>query len=100
MINKGGDDCLKIKAHVFITGRVQGVYFRYKTRDEAKKYGVNGWVRNLPDGRVEAVFEGEKGDVDKLVDFAGKGPSAAKVLDIDVEWQDYSGEFEDFEVRY
>ena len=89
-----------VSAHVFITGRVQGVYFRYKTRDEAKKFDVKGWVRNLPDGRVEAVFNGNKENVEKLVDFAGKGPSGAKVLDVDVTWQDYSGEFEKFEVRY
>lgn len=88
-----------VSAHVFITGKVQGVYFRYKTRDEAKKCDVNGWVRNLPDGRVEAIFEGNKEDVDKLIDFAGKGPSGAKVLDVDVNWQDYSGKFEDFKVE-
>jgi acylphosphatase len=91
---------LHVKAHVLITGKVQGVYFRYKTRDEAKKYGVNGWVRNLPDGRVEAVFEGNKENVDELIDFAGKGPSGAKVLDVNVNWQDYSGEFKDFKVIY
>jgi len=50
---------LQVKAHVFITGRVQGVFFRSKTKNEAKKYGVNGWVRNIHDGRVEAVFEVE-----------------------------------------
>lgn len=91
---------MKVKAHVIITGRVQGVFFRSKTRYEAKKYGVNGWVRNLPDGRVEAIFEGEKEDVDKLIDFAGKGPSGAKVQDLDIKWMDYSGEFKNFEIHY
>ena len=97
-----GDDILKskVRAHVFITGRVQGVFFSYKTRDEAKKHGVTGWVRNLPDGRVETIFEGRKEDVDKLIDFAGKGPSGAKVVDLNIEWQDYSGEYTDFDVRY
>ncbi len=96
-----GDDILKskVRAHVFITGRVQGVFFRYKTRNEAKKHDVTGWVRNLSDGRVEAVFEGNKEDVGKLIDFAGKGPSGAKVLDLNVKWQDYSGKFNDFEVE-
>lgn len=89
-----------VSAHVFITGKVQGVYFRYKTRDEAKKYGVNGWVRNLPDGRVEAIFEGNNEDVDKLIDFVGKGPLGAKVLDVDVNWQGYGEEFNDFKVYY
>lgn len=91
---------MRVKAHVIITGRVQGVFFRSKTRNEAKNYNVRGWIRNLPDGRVEAIFEGEKEDVDKLVDFAGKWPLGAKVLDLDVEWQNYSGEFKDFEVCY
>ena len=61
---------------------------------------MSGWVRNLPDGRVEAIFEGEKENVDKLIDFAGKGPYGAKVRNLDVKWQDYSKEFGDFEVRY
>jgi acylphosphatase len=89
-----------VSAHVFITGKVQGVYFRYRTRDEAKKYGITGWVRNLPDGRVEALFNGNKENVDKLIAFAGKGPSGAKVIDVDVKWQEYSGEYSDFEVYY
>ncbi|MCZ3373908.1 MULTISPECIES: acylphosphatase [Methanobacterium] len=91
---------MQVKAHVFITGKVQGVYFRYKTRDEAKKYGITGWVRNLPDGRVEALFNGNKENVDKLIAFVGKGPSGAKVMDVDVKWQEYGGEFSDFEIRY
>jgi acylphosphatase len=91
---------LKVKAHVIISGRVQGVFFRGKTRNEAKKYKVNGWVRNLADGRVEAVFEGEKADVDKLISFTGKGPSGAKVRDLDIKWMDYNGEFNDFQIHY
>ena len=89
---------MKVKAHVVVSGRVQGVYFRGNTRSEAKKYGVNGWVRNLPDGRVEAVFEGEKEDVDKLIDFARKGPSHAQVTDLSLDWLDYKGEFSDFQM--
>lgn len=61
-----------IKAHVIVSGRVQGVYFRGNTRNEAQKYGGNGWVRNLPDGPFEAV-EGEKDDVDKAIEFVKKG---------------------------
>ena len=91
---------MKVGAHVFITGMVQGVFFRSKTRNEAKNHGVTGWVRNLSDGRVEVVFEGSKDNVNKLIDFVGKGPSGAKVLDLNVKWQNYSGEFKDFEVRY
>ncbi|MEL7671386.1 acylphosphatase [Methanobacterium sp.] len=88
-----------VSAHVFITGKVQGAYFRYRTRDEAKKHGVTGWVRNIPDGRVEAVFNGNKENVNKLIDFAGKWPSGARVLNVDVNWQDYNEEFGDFEVE-
>lgn len=91
---------MKVKAHVIVTGRVQGVYFRGNTRDEAKKQGVNGGIRNLPDGRVEAIFEGEKEDVDKLIDFVSKGPSHAKVTDLEVDWRDYKGEFTDFRICY
>jgi acylphosphatase len=91
---------LKVGAHVFITGRVQGVFFRSKTRNEAKNHGVTGWVRNLPDGRVEAIFEGNKENIEKLIDFVGKGPSGAKVTDLKINWQDYNGKFNDFEVRY
>ena len=69
------NDNLMVSAHVFITGKVQGVYFRYRTRYEAKKHGVTGWVRNFLDGKVEVAFNGNKENVDKLIDFAGKGPS-------------------------
>lgn len=82
---------LKVKAHVLISGRVQGVYFRLKTRNEAKKYDVTGWVRNLPDGRVEAVFEGEKDNVNRLITFSKIGPPGAKVSDLSVEWDEYEG---------
>lgn len=91
---------MKVKARVIVSGRVQGVYFRGNTRDEARKYAVNGWVRNLPDGRVEAVFEGEKDDVDKAIEFVRHGPSYAKVTDLEVEWRDYKGEFTDFRICY
>ena len=91
---------LKVKAHVIISGRVQGVYFRGNTRREAQKQGVNGWVRNLPDGRVEAVFEGEKEKVDKLIEIVKKGPSHAYVTDLKLEWLDYAGEFTDFQIIY
>ena len=91
---------MKIRAHVFVSGRVQGVFFRSETRYEAKRRKVAGWVRNTSDGRVEAVFEGEKEDVGKVVDFCRRGPSGARVTKIDVKWEDYIGELEDFKVRY
>lgn len=79
---------------------VQGVFFRSETRDEAVRQGVAGWVRNLPDGRVEAVFEGEKDDVDRLVEFCRRGPPGARVARVDVSWGDYTGEFRGFRIRY
>ncbi len=91
---------LKVKAHVIVSGRVQGVYFRGETRNKAVKYGVNGWIRNLHDGRVDAVFEGKKDDVEKTIDFVSRGPSFAKVTNVELEWQDYTGEFNDFRILY
>ena len=90
----------KVRAHVYVSGRVQGVFFRYETRREAKKHGVKGWVKNLPDGRVEAVFEGEKEDVEKLIDFCRKGPPLAKVDKVEVFWEEYKGEFKSFNIVF
>jgi len=91
---------MKVRAHVYVSGRVQGVFFRHETRREAKMRGVKGWVRNLPDGRVEAVFEGEEEAVKQLIEFCRHGPPGAKVTDVEVRWEDYRGEFKDFEIRY
>jgi acylphosphatase len=90
----------KARAHVVVTGRVQGVYFRYATRDEAIMRGVKGWVRNLRDGKVEAVFEGDKTKVEEIIDFCHYGPPAAKVSSVEVTWGDYTGDFKDFFIRY
>ena len=91
---------MKTRAHVFVSGRVQGVFFRSETRREAGKHGVNGWVRNLPDDRVEAVFEGEEENVKKLLEFCRRGPPGTKVTSTQVTWESYSGEFRDFEIVY
>ncbi len=90
---------LKVRARVFISGRVQGVFFRSETEAEAKKYGVTGWVRNLPDGRVEAILEGEKTSVNRLIEFCKKGSHGARVTNLSVLWETYTGEFNGFEVR-
>jgi acylphosphatase len=90
---------VKVRAHVFVKGRVQGVFFRVETRHEAMKRNVVGWVKNTFDGKVEAVFEGQKEDVEKLVEFCRRGPSGARVTDVDVQWQEYSGEFKDFKIQ-
>ena len=88
------------RAHAIISGRVQGVFYRMETQGAAHRNGVNGWVRNLPDGTVEAVFEGEKDRVDAILDWCWQGPSNSRVEDVKVDWQDFTGEFNDFKVTY
>lgn len=90
----------KIRAHVFVSGRVQGVFFRSYTREKAQGLGLKGWVRNLKDGRVEALFEGEREKVEVAVDWCRIGPPYAKVTGFEVEWGEYKGEFNGFEVKY
>ncbi len=90
---------MKVRAHIFVSGRVQGVFFRVETRYEAMKRNVAGWVRNTSGGRVESIFEGEREDVEKLIEFCRKGPSGARVTKVDVQWEEYSGEFKDFKIR-
>ena len=74
-----------VRYRVLVSGRVQGVYFRDTVRTLAQQRGVRGWVRNLPDGRVEAVFEGPPGDVQQLVEWARRGPRMAMVSDVSVQ---------------
>ena len=90
---------MKTRAHVFVSGRVQGVFFRQKTKQQADSLGVNGWVRNLPDGGVEAVFEGDEEAVKALVEYCHHGPSYARVTNVNVVWEEYCGEFSDFKTR-
>ena len=90
---------MKARAHVFVSGAVQGVFFRSETRYVARNYGVTGWIRNPADGRGEAVLEGEENIVRKTIDFCRKGPPAAKVTKVEVSWETYSGTFDDFETR-
>lgn len=87
------------RAHVVISGRVQGVYFRDTARKEAWRHGVRGWVRNLLDGRVEAVFEGRPEDIAALVDWCHRGPPGAYVAGVDVRREPPTGEFSSFEIR-
>ena len=87
------------RAHLYISGRVQGVNFRYYTRQQARSLGVKGWVRNLIDGRVEAVFEGDGVSVESMVDWCHHGPRGAWVDRVEVQWEDPTGEFSGFEIR-
>jgi acylphosphatase len=89
----------RTRAHVLVSGRVQSVYFRATTRDEARETGVDGWVRNRSDGRVEAVFEGAEEAVESMVAFCREGSPAASVDDVEVEYGDPE-DIEGFEVRW
>ena len=90
----------KIRAHIFASGKVQGVWYRESARKKTEKMSITGWIKNLSDGRVEAIFEGSKGNVEKMVNWARKGPIWAKIEALDVVWEDCLGEFEGFEIRY
>lgn len=88
------------RLHLFAGGRVQGVFFRASTRDAARRLGLTGWVRNLPDGRVEAVFEGEEADLRRILEWCGTGPPGSAPEKIETEWGRYREEFGDFRIRY
>ena len=81
-----------VRAHATVSGRVQGVWFRQSTADEAVGLGVSGWVRNTPDGRVEAIFEGSPDAVERALDYVRVGPTSACVESVDVQWEKPRGE--------
>lgn len=87
-----------VRAHVFISGWVQGVGFRYWARSEASKLGLTGWVRNISDGRVEAVFEGPKEQVEEMIEKCQEGPRWTGKNRVEVEWKEASKEFSEFEI--
>jgi acylphosphatase len=80
------------RARAVFRGRVQGVFFRAETRDRARSLGLSGWVRNVPDGSVEAVFEGERERIESILDWCRRGPGLAEVEDVDVDWEQPRGE--------
>jgi acylphosphatase len=94
----GMTDSDRVRAHVFVSGRVQGVYYRASTRDTAREEGVDGWVKNLSDGRVEAVFEADQASVDRMVDWCHTGSRAANVENVEVTMEQPQGE-DGFEIR-
>ena len=89
---------MNARARLLISGRVQGVGYRYATVNAAKRFGLTGWVRNLDDGRVEAVAEGPREKIEELVRWAWQGPPAARVSDVAVAWEPATGEFSGFDV--
>ena len=86
-----------VRAHVYIFGKVQGVGYRLSTQSEAVKLGIKGWVRNVFDGSVEAVFEGEQKAVDQMIQWCHQGPPAAVVKNVQVEYETPEG-FSQFQV--
>jgi acylphosphatase len=90
----------KARAHIFVSGKVQGVFFRQNTRRQAQSAGVLGWVKNLDDGRVEAVFEGEEETIKAVIEFCKVGSKGAQVTEITVNWEPYRGEFQSFNIAY
>ena len=89
----------KERAHVYISGDVQGVFFRDSARQKAEELDLNGWVKNMPDGRVEALFEGPANAVQEMLDWCEEGPSQATVEDVDAEHESAEEDLEGFEVR-
>jgi acylphosphatase len=87
------------RAHVVVRGLVQGVFFRQSTADEARRLGVRGWVRNAPDGSVEAEVEGERAQIEALAAWCRRGPPAAEVDEVDVRWSAHRGDLGPFAVR-
>ena len=89
-----------ISARLLITGKVQGVYFRFNMQQIAKKNSVVGWVRNLPDGRVEALLNGNKIDVNNVVEWSKIGPENSRVDEVKIEYGEHSREYSDFVIRH
>jgi acylphosphatase len=90
----------KSRVKVIVKGIVQGVNFRYYTQRQAIRSGVTGWVQNLPDGSVAAVFEGEEQDVEAMLEWCRRGPSSAQVSELIVQPEEYRGDFPSFSIKF
>lgn len=88
------------RAHLFIEGRVQGVFYRAFVRDIAHTLRLNGWVRNLFDGRVETVFEGKRELIERVIQECYSGPPGARVTNIDVKWEEFKGDLKGFHIKH
>ncbi len=91
---------MEARVRIVIAGLVQGVFFRREITDLARRLGVTGWVRNLPDGRVEATAEGERSKVEELIHFCHVGPAGARVHGVEIEWSDSRREFHGFKIMH
>ncbi|MGB9667756.1 MAG: acylphosphatase [Thermosulfidibacteraceae bacterium] len=89
----------KKRVHLLISGKVQGVYYRANACEVAKRLGITGWVRNLPDGRVEVVAEGEEDVLKNFIAWCWEGPPLARVENVEEKWEPYKGEFVTFSIR-
>lgn len=89
---------MKTRAHILVSGRVQGVFFRDHTQRWARSLSVNGWVRNVEDGNVEVMAEGERENIESLIIHLEEGPPMSIVEKVDVDWQEYKGEFHEFRI--
>ncbi len=88
------------RMRIIVTGKVQGVFFRQALKVMAKKNNIFGWVKNLTDGRVEAILEGDEENVSRLVEWSHGGPANARVEDVEIRNEKFSGEFSKFDVLY
>ncbi len=91
---------MKKRVHAIVSGRVQGVFFRDFTRRQANRWGINGWVKNLMNGCVEIMAEGEEESLEKFLQEVKKGPPLAVVENIEIEWMEFKGEFSDFRITF
>jgi len=88
------------RRHIRVSGRVQGVFFRANAASVASRLGLGGWVRNLSDGSVEIMVEGEEGGVAKFTEWCRRGPPLAHVTGVDIEDMEFKGEFDSFRILY
>ncbi|MFX4261797.1 acylphosphatase [Pelotomaculum propionicicum] len=89
-----------VRAHLIVSGKVQGVYFRVETCDQAAALGLTGWVQNMPDRNVEVVVEGSRDGVENLINWCRLGPPGAEVSGVSVTWENYTGEFDKFNIAF
>jgi acylphosphatase len=88
----------QFRVRLRVEGRVQGVFFRASTREQAIRLGLTGWVRNCPDGSVEVLAEGARSQIDELIAWCRQGPRGAQVSDVKIQWEEFKGEFADFRI--
>lgn len=91
---------MESRLHVIVSGLVQGVFFRANTKETAQDLELKGWVKNTANGKVEALFEGKKEDLKRMLEFCKRGPEGSNVTRVDIEWGDSRQEFKDFQIRY